>query len=265
MAVDYHIHTARCGHARGEMAEYLARAEALGLSELGFADHLPLLHMVDDSLTMSLDELPAYVEDVRATASKAAIPVRLGIEADYVPETRDELTELIGAYPFDYVLGSVHFLDGWAFDDPRRIAGYDGKDPDALYDAYFEAAIDAVNSGLFDVLAHPDLIKKFAILPEADLSAHYEALADAVAGQGVAVEVSTAGLRKPVGEIYPTREFLRVCRLRDVPVTLGSDAHAPEEVGYEFASAVALLRSVGYAEIATFAGRRRSSLSLGEA
>lgn len=264
MLADYHIHTARCGHASGEMGQYVKRAEETGLGEIGFADHLPLLHSVDPHLTMSRDELPLYLEEVARAAAGAAIPVRLGIEADYVVESVDELATILGAHSFDYVLGSVHFVDGWAFDDPRHIAGYEGRDHEELYEGYFGAAIEAVRTGLFDVLAHPDLIKKFGILPAIDLSDHYAQLADAVARQDMAVEVSTAGLRKPIGEIYPTEEFLAACLARGIPVTLGSDAHRPEEVGYRFGDAVDLLRRVGYTEISVLRSRKRSPVSLDE-
>ncbi len=262
MLVDYHIHTTRCGHATGDMAGYVERAQRLGLAEIGFADHLPLLHTVDPHLTMPRDELPVYVEQVGDIAVGSRIPVKLGIEADYVPESLDELAALLDEYEFDYVLGSIHFLNGWAFDDPRHVAGYEGRDHEQLYEEYFTTAMEAVRTGLFDVLAHPDLIKKFAILPPVDLSGHYGDLAAAVAKQEMAVEVSTAGLRKPVGEIYPTEGFLRACVARGVPVTLGSDAHAPEEVGYRFGEAVDLLRRVGYTETVLFAGRKKSLVPL---
>lgn len=263
MAADYHIHSVRCGHAKGKMVDYVRKAEEIGLREVGFADHMPLLHTVDEHLSMSRDELPEYVNDVQELGRSADLPVKLGIEADWVPETATKLAELIGAYPFDYVLGSVHFIDGWGFDDPRHVAGYEGKDPQDVYRRYFEAVVDAAGSGLFDVLAHPDLIKKFGILPPIDLSAHYEDVARAAAAADIAVEVSTAGLRKPVGEIYPTVEFLKVCRRLGVPVCLGSDAHAPEEVGYRFDAAARLLADVGYSEVAVFSARERSSMPIG--
>lgn len=262
MLVDYHIHTARCGHATGDMAEYLVHALEVGLAEVGFADHLPLLHTVDPTLSMSRQELPGYVDEVKQLSDAAPLPVRLGIEADYMPETVDELARLLDAHPFDYVLGSVHFLGEWGFDDPRELAGYENRHHVELYDEYFATAIDAVSSGLFDVLAHPDLIKKFDILTPIDLTQHYEQLAEAVAAADMAVEVSTAGLRKPVGEIYSTAAFLSMCRCHAIPVTLGSDAHAPEEVAHRFNDAVDLLAHVGYTEIATFSGRRRSLLAI---
>lgn len=262
MLIDYHVHTARCGHAAGETVDYLRVAEEMGLAEIGFSDHMPLLHTVDSRLTMGLDDLPHYVGEIRDIAEVTEIAVRLGIEADYIPETVDELGRVIAGQPFDYVLGSIHFLERWGFDDEIHIAGYDGRDPDELYELYFKTVLDAVETGLFDILAHPDLIKKFDILPQRDLTEYYDELATAMAKRDMAVEVSTAGLRKPVAEIYPTAEFLRICRGRDVPVTLGSDAHAPDEVAYRFDLAVDLLESVGYTELAVYRRRERSSLSI---
>jgi histidinol-phosphatase (PHP family) len=261
--VDYHMHTVRCGHAVGRLDEYAARAVALGLREIGFSDHLPLLHMKDSNLSMALDELPLYVEEVdELRAHFTALPIRLGIEVDYLPETAPRLPALLDAYPFDYVMGSLHFVDGWCFDNPNDIGGYEGRDLFALWERYFDLLGEAAESGLFDVLAHPDLIKKFGFRPAADVSHLYEICLDRIAACGIAVEVNTAGLRKPVEEIYPGEEFLRLCRERGIPVTLGSDAHLPEEVGSDFEKALALLKRVGYEEIAFFNGRARSSLRL---
>ncbi|RJQ54212.1 MAG: histidinol-phosphatase HisJ family protein [Actinobacteria bacterium] len=262
MLADYHIHTSRCGHARGDIAEYLRSAEEIGLAQIGFADHLPLLHKTDPSLSMSREELSDYVADVRDMAEIGQLPVRLGIEADFVPETVSETESILASHPFDFVLGSVHFIGEWGFDDPREMAGYEGRDPEDLYEEYFQLVIDAANSGLFDVLAHPDLIKKFDVLPRLDLRPYYEEVAEAAADNGLAIEVSTAGLRKPVGEIYPSLEFLDVCRKQGVAVMLGSDAHAPEEVGYHFDQAVDLLESVGYTKTSVFEQRQRSALPL---
>jgi histidinol-phosphatase (PHP family) len=261
--VDYHMHTARCGHAVGELEEYAARALQLGLREIGFSDHLPLLHMEDASLSMALDELPLYVGEVHGLRARfPALPIRLGIEVDYLPETAPRLPALLDAYPFDYVLGSLHFVDGWAFDDPRNLDDYEGRDLLALWERYFDLLGEAAESGLFDVLAHPDLIKKFGFRPEEDVSHLHERCLDRIAACGVAVEVSTAGLRRPAREIYPDEGFLRECRERDIAVTLGSDAHRPSEVGQDFEQALALLRLVGYEEIAIFNERARDHLRL---
>jgi len=261
--VDYHMHTIRCGHAEGRLEEYAARAVDAGLREIGFSDHFPLLHMEDATLSMRLDELPVYVQEVEGLrAGFPGLPIRLGIEVDYLPETAPRLPSLLNAYPFDYVMGSLHFVDGWGFDDPRYTDGYEGRDLLALWKRYFELLGEAAESGLFDILAHPDLIKKFGFRPDADVRHLYEACLDRVAAAGIAVEVSTAGLRKPVGEIYPSEDFLRLCLERDIAVTLGSDAHHPREVGEGFEEALRLLRRVGYKELAGFSGHMRSSFEL---
>lgn len=261
--VDYHLHTARCGHAEGGLGDYVSRAKELGLAEIGFSDHFPLLHLRDPSLSMGLEELPEYVREIGELAERTAgLTVRTGIEVDYVDGYVERLAELLRPYPFDYVLGSVHYLDGWGFDDPRYVDGYRGRDILALWELYFQVLGDAAACGLFDVLAHPDLIKKFGFRPQGDVRRMYESCLDRVAESGLVLEVSTAGLRKPVGEIYPGEEFLRLCREREIPITLGSDAHAPGEVGWRFESAVALLRRAGYREIVRFEKRERSFLQL---
>jgi histidinol-phosphatase (PHP family) len=261
--VDYHLHTSRCGHAEGGPEDYVSRALELGLAEIGFSDHFPLLHLRDPSLSMALEELPEYVREIGEVAERTTgLTVRMGIEVDYVDGYVDRLAELLRPYPFDYVLGSVHYLDGWGFDDPRYVDGYRGRDILALWERYFQVLGDAAECGLFDVLAHPDLIKKFGWRPRGDVRRLYEECLDRVAESGLVVEVSTAGLRKPVGEIYPGEDFLRLCREREIPVTLGSDAHAPGEVGWRFESALALLRRAGYRDIVRFRKRERSFLPL---
>jgi histidinol-phosphatase (PHP family) len=259
--IDYHLHTERCGHATGSLEEYVNQAGELGLREIGFSDHFPMLHVDDPSLAMALDELPLYVEDVRRLqAGPRPLAIKLGIEVDFLPETRDRIAGLLEPLAFDYVMGSVHYVDGWGFDDPRYVLGYEGRDIFDLWERYFELLAQAAESGLFDIVAHPDLIKKFGYRPRQDVAGLYQDCLDRVAAAGVAVEVSTAGLRKPVGEIYPEKRFLSMCRERDIAVTMGSDAHRPEEVGYAFADALALLRECGYERVATFTGRERGQM-----
>jgi len=261
--VDYHLHTDRCGHAVGSMEDYARRAQVLGLSEIGFSDHFPLLDMHDPSLNMSMEEVPEYVRDVEELRGLfPELRIRLGIEVDYIPETVDRLPALLQDHPFDYILGSIHYIDGWGFDHPRNIDGYEGRDIFQLWTRYFDLLGDAAECGLFDALAHPDLVKKFGYRPVEDAGGLYRACLDRVAGAGLAVEVNTAGLRKPVEEIYPAEDFLRLCRERDIPVTLGSDAHSPDEVGEGFEQALQLLRRVGYEELTLYSQRKRFGLSL---
>jgi len=255
---DYHLHTRLCGHAVGEPEDYVRQAVALGLSEVGFSDHMPLLHTRDERLTMAPDDLPKYVEMIRdVQESTDEITVRLGIEMDYFPGRMDEIWDAAGPHRFDYVLGSVHYIDDWGFSDSRTVSTYKGRDPDEIYPRYFELFCEAVTEGGFDVMAHPDLIKKHGAETSLAIGDMYEAAADALASADVAVEVNTSGLRKAVAEIYPSLPFLRACSRRGVAVALGSDAHSPMEVGMDFDLALRSLKQAGVGEIATFNGRRR--------
>ena len=258
--VDYHVHTARCGHATGSMEEYIERALDLGLGEIGFSDHLHLYFLPRDrrdrSLAMDEDELPEYVESVlRLRERHPRIRVRLGVEADYFPGREDDLRRILELYPWDYVYGSVHFIGDWGFDDPKYVDRYAEWDIDDLYRRYFELVKGAAASGLFDVIGHLDVIKKFGHRPKGDTSRLYAEVASALRAGGVCIEVSTAGLRKPVGEIYPGPALLAECARHQVPVTLGSDAHRPSEVGIYFDRSLDALRAAGYREIVRFEGR----------
>jgi histidinol-phosphatase (PHP family) len=202
----------------------------------------------------SLGEYAGLLRD----AAAAGLPVRCGIEADYFPGREDAIRGVLRQAPFDYVIGSVHWIGAWGFDLLDVPGLWDGRDVDAAYRAYFALLGRAARSGLFDIMAHPDLIKVMGHRPSPALAldAHYEEAAAAFAAGGVAVEVSTAGLRKPVGELYPAPAFLRACRRRGVPLSLASDAHRPEDVGADFDRAVALARDCGYREFLTFAARQ---------
>nr|WP_066634746.1 histidinol-phosphatase HisJ family protein [Desulfolucanica intricata] len=262
MLIDYHLHTIRCGHAEGEMWEYLEESLEKGIGEVGFADHLPLYFQSKEArepgIAMDEEELMAYVEDVRRIQKLYPdISIKLGIEADFVPGREDKLLGLLKDLPFDYVLGSVHFIDGWGFDNPDFLAEYQNKDIDQLYCRYFELLQQAALSGIFDSLAHPDLIKKFGFSPKERLTGVYEDTVKVIKKSGICIEVNTAGLRVPAQEIYPAESFLSLCFEQGIPVTLGSDAHKPEHVGQNFAEAEALLRKVGYTHIAKFTGRKR--------
>lgn len=264
---DYHIHTRRCGHATGNAAEYVDAARKVGLREIGFADHIPQYFLPPDSrdpgLAMAEEELGSYVAEVLENrAACKDVVVRLGIEADFAPGQEAALKEILNSHPFDYVLGSVHYLNGWGFDNPEQTGGYSGRDIDDLYREYFELVRRMVSTGLFDVVAHPDLLKKFGYRPRSDILPLYEETVRGIAAAGVAVEVNTAGLRQPVKEMYPHPDFLGLCCRYGVPVTLGSDAHRPVDVGRDFGEALALLRRTGYRETAFFENRRRTYRAL---
>jgi histidinol-phosphatase (PHP family) len=262
---DYHLHTRRCGHAVGEMAAYVAQARAHGLPEIGFSDHLYVYwrppDQRDPELAMAEPELDAYVEDVlRLRRDNPDLVIRLAIEADYIEGQEAELRRALTGYPWDYVLGSVHFVDDWGFDDERYLTRFEEWDVDALYERYFGLVVRAAETGLFDSMAHPDLVKKFGHrpTPRFDLGPVYERIACVFQRTGVCVEVNTAGLRKPCAEIYPSLGLLRACQRLGVPATLGSDAHHPDQVGLFFDEGVAHLRASGYESVIAFDRRSRS-------
>ena len=257
--VDYHIHTKLCGHAVGEPGDYVRAAVKRGLPEIGFADHMPLLRIRDEQLTMEPDELPRYVGLVNELRDvSGGITVRLGIEMDYFPDQMDEIWAAASGIEFDYVYGAVHYIDGWGFGDSRRLSSYHGRDPDETYERYFELFCKAVREGGFDIMAHPDLVKKHGIVSSVPIDDMYDTAARALAEAGVAIEVNTSGLRKRTVEAYPSLPFLEACARRGVAVTLGSDAHAPWQVGMDFDIALRMLEKAGIREIATFERRERT-------
>ncbi len=247
---DYHTHTARCGHACGTPAEYVTAAQVKGLSGIGIADHLPLLPTPDPELSMGIEDLGDYVEEVQALQKTYPGYVLLGIEADYRPHTVAKVGLLLDEHPFDYTIGSVHHLGDWGFDDPRQMGEYDSRDIDDAWIEYFQLVGDAAESGLFTILGHLDLMKKFGYQPTRAMTAELDYLVDRIARAGVLCEINTAGLHKPVGEAYPTLDILRRLRAAGVMITFGSDAHRPEEVGRDFDHAVELARAAGYEEFA---------------
>ena len=263
MPVDYHIHTKMCGHASGEMEEYVTAGQQKGLREIGFADHIPMYFLPagerDSSIAMKDEELDTYVRRVREMQEKYyPFLIKLGIEADFIPGMEKELIAVLKRYDFDYILGSVHYLNGWGFDNPSHREEYDKWDLYELYQVYFETVKKAAASGIFDSMAHPDLIKKFGFRPDNDIIGIYEDTVREIAAAGVCVEVSTAGLRVPAGEIYPHADFLKLCHKYKVPVTLGSDAHLPQQVGMDFREAFAVLKNAGYTKVVTFSGRDKN-------
>lgn len=266
--VDYHVHTARCGHASGAMERYVEHAIETGLTELGFSDHLFMYWLKPDQrdpeLGMAEWEHDFYIQDVERCRSRYGrdITIRLSTEADFIPGHEQALERILRAYDWDYVIGSVHFVDDWGLDDSRYISRYGDWDIDALYARYFDLVGASAETGLFDTIGHSDLVKKFGHRPTVAQSASYATLATRLSRAGVCVEVNTAGLRKPVGEIYPHPDLLRAFHNAGLPVTLGSDAHAPNEVAADLSSACELMRSVGYTSFVRYEGRKRHEVAL---
>lgn len=272
--IDLHVHTALCGHAEGMPVDYVRAAAERGVTVLGFTDHMPLSPTLSaripgaEGYSMASSELTAYVAEVgraREVGRELGVEVLLGIEADLVPDATEHARRLAASVPFDLVLGSVHFVDDWAFDDPAHLDRYDTWDVAELWERYFDELLKAAASGVADVIAHADLVKKFCGAPPTPVDGLLRQVAGELAALGVAVEVNTAGLRKPCREIYPGAAFLRELSQAGVPVTLGSDAHTPSDVGRDHAAGVRALRDAGYRSVLVFRGRRPEEVALDDA
>lgn len=255
--VDYHIHTSLCGHAIGEPSEYVEQALKKGLSEIGFADHAPLVAYEDARYTMSHVQLPLYHEMIRRVQGQYKnFTIKLGLEADFLPGFEKKTQAILSAFPYDYIIGSVHFIDRWAFDDPDEKIKWEDKDIDRVYRDYYSLLRRSAESGLFDIMGHVDLVKKFGYRPSGDLTEEIRTTAAVFKKTGVTVEINTSGLRKPVREIYPSLAALKIYCEAGVPITFSSDSHDPRDVGGDYDQAAALAKAAGYTEYAVFTQRK---------
>ncbi len=275
MLTDYHVHLRADDDDRPpdleaftvENAErYLEAAAEAGVDDLGCSEHV---YRFSAALELwrhpfweenATDDLDAYCEFVRTT------PLKLGLEVDHVPGREDRLANLLAGLDLDYALGSVHFIGDRAVDHEGWDVWEPTGDPDEVWRRYFEALAEAARSGLFDILAHPDLVKVWGAArpsPLRDPRFYYEPAVEAIAEVGVAVEVSTAGLRKPVGELYPAPALVAMLIDAGAPFALSSDAHSPGEVGHGYEATVETMRGWGIEQIVTLEGRRRTMEPLG--
>jgi histidinol-phosphatase (PHP family) len=276
MLTDYHLHlrpdepnTPPDRYFTTENVErYRAAASAAGIEELGVSEHVYRFRQALDVWRhpfweeQARDDIDEYCEFARGAGLK------VGIECDFVPGAEDRVAALLDARDFDYVVGSVHFVGDEAVDHPGWDVWEGDGGADEVWGRYFAALADCARCGLFDVLAHPDLVKVWGRgrpRPEGDLRRFYEPAVEAIAESGIAVELSTAGLRKPVGELYPARPLAEMCVEAGAPFALSSDAHLPDQVGYGYERAIEFLGGLGVAEICVFEGRRRRLEPLGAA
>jgi histidinol-phosphatase (PHP family) len=265
MLVDYHTHTALCKHASGSVDDYVRSALERGLDEIGCSEHIPMPDGFDERHRMTAEEfrrvyLPQVAEAMTTYADQ--IRVRRGVEADFLPGAEWWIREFLAADEFDYVLGSVHFLGDWGVDDVLFVHKYAENDVNEVYKRYFEMVRRAAESGLFDIIAHFDLVKKFGYRPTIDVSNAVLQALTAIKDNGLCIEINTSGLRKPVNEIYPSREILMMIKKMEIPLTLGSDAHDPRDVGASFDLAVEMIREFGRGMISLFQRRQRTEVPI---
>ncbi len=263
---DYHMHTPRCNHAKGSIAEYAQAAVDAGLKEIGMSDHSPMPNGFDAAWRMDESELDSFLEELEAAQHqfKGQLSIKAALEVDYYQGAEEYITYLANYYDWDYLMGSVHFIGDWGFDNPDEIARFETCDMEQTYCDYFRLLELSAACGLFDIIGHPDLIKKFGYrAPKGSVAVAQaqDAMLAAVKKADVALEISSAGLRKPVREIYPHPALVEKAAALGIPFAYGSDAHAPSEVGHAMDDCLALLQQYDVQSIATFSKRKRSMMS----
>jgi histidinol-phosphatase (PHP family) len=272
---DYHVHlrpderenTPERFFTRANAERYREAAAEHGIDELGVAEHVYRFSQALDVWehpfwrTYAVDDLDGYCAFVREDTD-----LKLGIEADYIPGREDRMANLLDARDWDFVVGSIHFVGDQSLDTEEFSIWTETASAERIWQRYFEMLGQAAQSGLFDILAHPDLVKVWGEdrpIPDGDLRRFYYPAMEVIADCDVAIEVSTAGFRKPVQQIYPAPEFLEMAIDAGKPLALSSDAHVPEQLGHEYERALELLDSVGVKEIAVFENRTRRMEPLG--
>ncbi len=261
---DYHMHTPRCNHAKGTIMEYAQAAVDAGLSEIGMSDHSPMPSGFDAAWRMDESELDSFLEELEAAQQQfqGKLVIKAALEVDYYPGAEDYIQFLADYYDWDYLLGSVHFIGDWGFDNPDEVARFESCDIEQAYCDYFRLVELSASCEMFDIIGHPDLIKKFGYRTHSNrvLDAENRML-NAVQKADIALEVSSAGLRKPVKEIYPHQSIVQRAIDLNIPFAYGSDAHSPAEVGHAMDACLTLLHHSGASQIATFSKRQRRLLN----
>lgn len=251
---DYHMHSSY-SDGRSVPEDYLAPALAAGLSEIGFSEHLTLFKDLEDWNMNPVNITPYinHLENLRSSIK--TIKIKIGLEVDFFAGKEKEIFEYLRSLPLDYIIGSVHYLGEKTVDVGPEF--YEGKSIDRLFESYFESVIAASASGLFDIMAHCDLIRIYGYKPSTDLEPIYRKLAKTMKTHNVAFEVNTNGRNRPLADFYPDRHFLHIFKEENVPVCVNSDAHMPARVGQYFDEAYDLLRYIGFTEMAVFDKRVR--------
>ena len=254
MRVDLHNHTPLCNHATGTPREYILKAIEKNIDIYGFSDHAPM--EFDKEYRMSFDDMKVYEKEIKSLKDefKEKIDIRLGYEVDFIDKYID--SRVLNA-DVDYLIGSVHFIDEWGFDNPEYIGKYKNKDINKLWQDYFNAIEAMAKFGKFDIVGHIDLIKVFNYKPNKDIKLIAINALKAIKKANMAIELNTAGIRKPVKEIYPSKEILELAYELDIPITFGSDAHSIGQVGFEYEVALKLAKEVGYSSCVAYLNREK--------
>jgi len=258
MIVDLHNHTKLCNHAEGEIEQYIKKAIQNKTKYFGFSDHAPM--DFDLKYRMSFEQMKSYENDILNAKEKYKdkIDILLGYEVDYLEGHMDERVLHVEV---DYLIGSIHFLDDWGFDNPEFIGKYENQDIDLIWQNYFDAVENMAKSKYFDIVGHLDLIKVFKYMPNKSIVEIAKSALKAIKEADMTLELNVAGYRKPVKEAYPSLELLKEAFKLDIPITFGSDAHKPEQVGLFNDEIIKLAKSVGYTQCVYYRSRKKNFIN----
>ena len=259
MRVDLHNHTKLCNHASGEMDEYIKKAISIGTKYFGFSDHAPM--NFDKKYRMSFDMMQTYENSVIELKEKFKdeIEIFLGYEVDFLKGYIDD--RVINSN-VDYLIGSVHFLNQWGFDNPEFISEYKNKNIDDIWQEYFDLIEMMAKTEYFQIAAHLDLIKVFKFLPKKDIRVIAKNAIKAIKKANMSVEINPAGFRKPISEAYPSNTLLELIAHEGIDITFGSDAHKPEQVGYKTKEVESLAKCYGYTHCTIYVDRDRQLVKI---
>lgn len=254
MIVDLHNHTKLCNHAEGEIDEYIEKAIECGIKYFGFSEHAPM--NFDQKYRIGFEQIKEYEESVLKAKEKykEKIEIFLGYEVDYLKSYLDK--RVLNA-DVDYLIGSVHFIEEWGFDNPEFIGNYENQDIDEIWEKYFNAIEEMAKSRLFDIVGHLDLIKIFKYMPKKDINQIAKNALLAIKEADMSIEINVAGFRKPVGEAYPSLSLLKEAKKLDIAITFASDAHKPEQVGLFSDKAIDMAKNAGYNECVIYRKRKK--------
>jgi len=257
--VDLHNHTTKCNHANGTIDEYIQKAIEKKIDIYGFSEHAPM--NFDTKYRLKFEEMIIYENEIKNLRDKYKnqIDIRLGYEVDYLPNFLDDRVLLSDV---DYLIGSVHFIDKWGFDNPEFIGIYKDKDIDNIWLEYFNCVTNMVKSGKFDIVGHLDLIKVFKFMPKKSIPSIVKNTLKAIKKSNMVIEINTAGFRKPINEIYPSKELLIMAYEMNIDITFGSDAHEINQVGFEYERALKMAKDIGYNRVVAFKNRDKELYQL---
>ena len=256
MRVDLHNHTTLCNHATGTMEEYIQKAIELKIDTYGFSCHAPMAF--EPEYRMNLSQSKTYEKDILSLKEKykKQINILLSYEVDFM-ENSKYLEKSILESNVDYLIGSVHFIDKWGFDNPEFIGQFEDKDIDTIWEEYFKTVSSMVKTGYFDVVGHLDLIKIFKYLPNKNITdIAYDTMIE-IKKSGMVLEINSAGLRKPIKEQYPSNTLLKLAFKLDIPITFSSDAHSIDQIGFGYEQVVQIAKDIGYTKCIIFKNRTK--------